>query len=100
MILNVQIFRPMSAHENFNSNRLPHRYLADQEFQVIGRQSLTSLKEAISCVADINIHDDFSEKPEAAQNLAASDIYGSSFFFINDCFYNDLRNSDNIDYSE
>ena len=89
----------MRSHDSWSTYRYPYRHLHDQEFQVIGRQFLTSLKDVISCISDINIHDDFSDKPEMAQNYVASDIYSSSFFFINDCFYNDMRNSDNIDYS-
>ncbi|BBN00664.1 snRNA-activating protein complex subunit 3 [Marchantia polymorpha subsp. ruderalis] len=62
------------------------RYLKAQEFVVIGSQPLTALKDRIYCLTDT-----VAEK--ANINLP------SSYFFIEDVFYNDMRHPKALDYS-
>ncbi|XP_065911015.1 snRNA-activating protein complex subunit 3-like [Dysidea avara] len=77
----------------------------DMEFQVLGSQPLTVLKDVISCQSDYLIYDDCSENPsEDVQKYVFELGKGrkdhSGFFFIDNTFYNDMRNPVNEDYSK
>ncbi|KAG9439116.1 hypothetical protein H6P81_019281 [Aristolochia fimbriata] len=58
-----------------------------QELFVLGRQTLTQLKDNISCLADELMH-------------KAKQYDPSGYFLIEDVFYNDLRDPSAINYSE
>ncbi|XP_068655154.1 snRNA-activating protein complex subunit [Aristolochia californica] len=58
-----------------------------QELFVLGKQTLTQLKDNISCVTDELMH-------------KAEQYDPSGYFLIEDVFYNDLRHPSAIDYSE
>ena len=79
-----------------------------QEIQVLGNQNLSTLRDAICCYSD------FSPR---ADNPPELDLYkhthliidrinsrtckmSSSYFFIEDVFYNDSRSPKAVDYSE
>ncbi|KFK44722.1 hypothetical protein AALP_AA1G294600 [Arabis alpina] len=58
-----------------------------QEFLVLGRQTLTELKDKIHCLTD--------------QVMEKAGTYDSSgYFLVEDVFYNDLRNPSATDYSK
>lgn len=99
VVLTIQFYRSVRYESHFGTT---HRYsfVADQELNVLGCQKLTQLKDAFTCVSDIANPGDCSEAPSTALNIAASDMYKSSFLFINNTFYNDMRDSGNIDYSQ
>ncbi|EFA86627.1 hypothetical protein PPL_00428 [Heterostelium album PN500] len=63
----------------------PCKSLKVQEISVLGSQKLTDLKDKIYCLRD-RILDGQNRK--------------SSYFFINNIFYNDTRDPNNIKYSE
>ncbi|XP_052796064.1 snRNA-activating protein complex subunit 3-like [Mya arenaria] len=67
---------------------------------VLGRQKLTDLRDVVRCVHDLAVAGDASENPDADCQNYAKDIYKSGFFFINNTFYNDLREDDARDYSQ
>ncbi|KAA6371625.1 MAG: putative snRNA transcription factor, partial [Streblomastix strix] len=63
----------------------PTKMLKQQEFQVLGSQPLTALRDRLYCLADYLLDGQQSR---------------SGFFLIENTFYNDLRNANNIDYSK
>ena len=68
----------------------------DQELHVLASQSLTTLRDKISCPCDYFITHDFSDDLEAFETTYESNPdppnpSPSAFFFINDTFYSDLR---------
>ena len=98
-VLTVQLYRPIRFSTHFGNT---HRYsfVCDQELQVLSSQYLTELRDAFTCVSDISNPNDCSDNPRAALNITSSDVYKSGFFFINNTFFNDMRNKHNRDYSE
>ncbi|XP_076443778.1 snRNA-activating protein complex subunit 3-like [Babylonia areolata] len=70
-------------------------------FEVLGTQTLTELKDAISCMKDDAIAGEFSSYPNLPNErlTPAKNIYKSGMFFIENVFYNDMREPDNRDYS-
>ncbi|KAF5742813.1 snRNA-activating protein complex subunit [Tripterygium wilfordii] len=58
-----------------------------QEFLVLGRQTLSELRDKINCLTDCVMQK--AEQPDP-----------SGYFLIEDVFYNDLRDPSAIDYSE
>ncbi|XP_013406021.1 snRNA-activating protein complex subunit 3 isoform X2 [Lingula anatina] len=79
--------------------KIPETFL-DQEFQVIGSNTLTDLRDKYSCVADFSVPGEFSEDPDMPQDNRAKDLFKSGFFFIEGTFYNDMRYDDCRDYSK
>ena len=71
-----------------------------QEFFVLPNQRLTELRDLISCQSDNLILGEFSNNPDLSYAKITKDLLTSSFFFIEQCFYNDTRNSLNRDYSK
>jgi snRNA-activating protein complex subunit 3 len=67
-----------------------------QEFLVLGSQLLTDLRDKIFCVSNYGPFRDVSDNLEAEFKTSGD----PGFFFIHDTFYNDLRNPDNLDYSD
>lgn len=99
-MLVVQVLRPIHSSHHAGEGRKQFLAIADQEFLCIGSQPLVALKDLISCQIDINVPGDCSDNPDISHKPSAGEINSSSFFFINDCFYNDMRRITNIDYSE
>jgi len=99
VILTVQFYRPIRHETHYG---LSHRYsfIADQELDVLGSQTLDKLRDAFICVSDISNPGDCSETPKESVKVIASDIYKSGCFFINNTFYNDTRDECNLNYSE
>ena len=99
VILNVQIFQPMHSSLHVGDHRKHVNPIVEQEFLCLGNQFLTALKDEIICPIDANPVEDCSDEPNKIKP-SAGEIYTSSFFFIDDCFYNDLRKTTNIEYSQ
>ncbi|XP_015785237.1 snRNA-activating protein complex subunit 3 [Tetranychus urticae] len=99
VILNVQVFRPMHHSLHVGEHRKHVNLIAEQEFLCLGRQLLTALKDEIICSVEVNPAEDCSDDPEK-ERPSARELYTSSFFFIDDCFYNDFRSANNIDCSQ
>lgn len=66
-----------------------------QEIRLLGSHSLTVLRDNIRCYEAPLL--DISENPLCDVSAQCHD---SSFIFVDDTFYNDGRNPDNLDYSE
>lgn len=73
----------------------------DRELIVHADQSLSALKDKLVCPLDlVYLCGECSEAPETADDTLAQDLYKSSFFFIENTFYNDTRDSAARDISE
>ncbi|XP_006811680.1 snRNA-activating protein complex subunit 3-like [Saccoglossus kowalevskii] len=76
------------------------RVVINTEILVLGPQYLTELRDKILCVSDLSVAGEFSETPMLAQDNRAKDVFKSSFFFIENVFYNDMRDETCTDLSE
>ncbi|KII66027.1 snRNA-activating protein complex subunit 3 [Thelohanellus kitauei] len=61
---------------------------------------LTDLKDSLLCQSDYICLDDHSENPGRTDSRITKDVHKSGFFFINNVFYNDMRDPSNIEYSK
>lgn len=68
-----------------------------EEFQCLGSNLLTELRDKISCICNKKRFFELSTNPTAENPEKLSD---PGFFFIENTFYNDMRNPNNADYSE
>ncbi|KAG1673619.1 snRNA-activating protein complex subunit 3 [Nymphon striatum] len=100
VVLDVQIFRPVSDKWKKDLSLLNVEIHLDQELRVLGRQPLTMLRDKIHCPIDYSIPEEVSENPFHHNFALNKTLYKSGFFFIDDTFYNDFRDSQNIDYSK
>lgn len=66
---------------------------------VLGSQKLTELRDAISCVSDLQIGGEFSKNPDLAPENICKDLFKSAFFVFEGVFYNDMRYPDCRDLS-
>ncbi|KAJ5074682.1 snRNA-activating protein complex subunit 3 [Anaeramoeba ignava] len=81
---------------------IDHRNELDltQTIELLGNQYLTTLKDFIECATEHIIEDLEKEKVEIMPNIPINkENFKSGYFFINNTFYNDLREEVNIDYS-
>lgn len=99
VVVVVRVYRPYRHLAPFQSyGQTSIKYA--QEILLLGHHTLADLREKIWCPADMN-----AVGPQQVDTLAcpatrAGDVYKSGFFYIEGTFYNDLRDPDNIDYSE
>ncbi|XP_031557356.1 snRNA-activating protein complex subunit 3-like [Actinia tenebrosa] len=70
-----------------------------QEFLVLSHQKLTSLRDKIYCASDHVVPGDHSDNPNLLQVAKCKDICKSGFFYIENVFYNDMRDGLSRDYS-
>ncbi|XP_064620708.1 snRNA-activating protein complex subunit 3-like [Lineus longissimus] len=92
VVLTVQVYDPFHRGDN--------RAQMDSEMLVCGRQCLTELRDVIMCPKDFAINGEFSHNLDLPKDISAKDLYKSGYFFIEDTFYNDMRDPTNRDYSE
>eukprot|EP00057_Strongylocentrotus_purpuratus_P032666 XP_788428.3 PREDICTED: snRNA-activating protein complex subunit 3 [Strongylocentrotus purpuratus] len=64
----------------------------DRELMVHANQPLSALKDKLLCPMDlVYLCGECSENPDTADDTRAQDLYKSSFIFIEDTFYSDMR---------
>ncbi|XP_072167036.1 snRNA-activating protein complex subunit 3-like [Diadema setosum] len=69
-----------------------HMVKHDCELLVHADQPLTALKDNLICPLDmVYIEGECSEHPDAVSDTRAQDLFKSSYFFIENVFYNDMR---------
>lgn len=95
-LITVQLFAPIKDTSSADLRRLT----SVKEFVVASNQKLTVLRDAFRCVCDLVSPMDCSHRPNISESLNRAEQYTSAFFFINDVFYNDMRQSTSFDYSE
>lgn len=62
-------------------------------------QYLTDLRDQFKCQRDYGVPMDLSENPDQAERIFRGELFKSGFFLIEDTFYNDMRDCNNIDLS-
>lgn len=92
--LYIRIYRPTRAT---HIGRTLERPVFAEEFECLGSNMLTELRDKIHCVCNHKRFFDISEHPDAPLPSKDTD---PGYFFITDTFYNDKRNPSNADYSE
>ncbi|XP_067839509.1 snRNA-activating protein complex subunit 3 [Heptranchias perlo] len=92
VILTINVYSPVIFTKH-KENKPHHTML------VLGNQKLTELRDAISCVSDLQIGGEFSNTPDLAPEHINKDLYKSAFFFFEETFYNDMRYSECRDLS-
>ncbi|XP_045216380.2 snRNA-activating protein complex subunit 3-like [Mercenaria mercenaria] len=103
VVLTVHIHRPSKVKMAKKLYEEQGKYEApflSNTLLVLGRQKLTDLRDMVRCVHDLTVAGDMSENPDMDCQVYAKDVFKSGFFFINDVFYNDLREDDARDYSK
>jgi len=71
-----------------------------QEYLLLPEQTLSDFRDVIGCPSDEVTLGEQSNNQKLVDTQVAKDVYGSSYFFIEGCFYNDTRNPLNRDYSK
>ncbi|KAJ7335463.1 hypothetical protein JRQ81_013404 [Phrynocephalus forsythii] len=84
LVLTLSIFYPIILQKH--KLRKPY-----QTMLVLGSQKLTELRDAISCVSDLQIGGEFSSHPDQAPENISKDVYKSAFFYFEGVFYDDRR---------
>ncbi|XP_011290713.1 uncharacterized protein LOC101895021 [Musca domestica] len=92
--ITLRLYRPARVT---HTGRTIERPVFSQEFECLGSNLLTELRDKMYCICNDKRFFDVSEEPEAPLPSKETD---PGFFFINDTFYNDKRNPLNADYSE
>ncbi|KAH8254060.1 hypothetical protein KR032_008277 [Drosophila birchii] len=91
--LSVRVYRPPRAAHRGYKVEVP---VFAEEYLCLGSNYLTELRDKINCICSGKRFIDISDDPDAA--LPTIDT-NPGYFFINDTFYNDMRNPNNCDYS-
>ncbi|KAK7078715.1 small nuclear RNA activating complex, polypeptide 3 [Halocaridina rubra] len=102
IVLNVRIQRPYhkKTYLKKSSNRFPSH---SQELLLLGSQNLSDLRDALICINDLGVNQDFSADPQIhhLSHVPNNSIqFPSGFFYINGVFYNDVRDLDAKLYSD
>lgn len=92
VLLTIRFYEPFYYDRGSKNNNPKFA----QEFQVVGSNLLTELRDKIYCQCNYGPFYDISENPFKSTPELSTD---PGFFFITDTFYNDKRNHENADYS-
>lgn len=98
MLFCVRVYRPFKHLQPHSAGNVTIRY--SQEIWLLGHHTLAHLKDQIRCTADLYIVGEQQSDTERVRANRAQDVYKSGFIYIEGCFYNDMREAENIDYSE
>lgn len=93
ILLTIRFYEPFFYDRGSKNNNPKFA----QEFQVVGSNLLTELRDKIYCQCNYGPFFDISENPFVPTPDLSTD---PGFFFITDTFYNDMRNPNNPDYSK
>jgi len=94
----VRIYRPFKHLQTHSAGNVVIRY--SQEIWLLGHHTLADLRDQIRCTADLYIVGEQQADTERERAHRAQDVYKSGFIYIEGCFYNDMREEENIDYSQ
>ncbi|KAL5970966.1 snRNA-activating protein complex subunit 3 [Taenia solium] len=91
VVLTVFVYRPIALAVADCSNA-PWTMVMEQRIEILGSQTLSTLRDAIKCPQDMIYLGDCSEAIDnPSVHIPARAIYPSSYFFIEGVFYDDLR---------
>ncbi|XP_063978030.1 snRNA-activating protein complex subunit 3 isoform X2 [Diachasmimorpha longicaudata] len=95
ILLSIRVYKPYSSDPSYES-----KLKLSTVILMLGDQTLDKLRDKITCLSDLTIAEEISEDPQRGnRGIANRDIYKSGFFFIEDTFYNDMRDETNTDNS-
>ncbi|XP_014482975.1 PREDICTED: snRNA-activating protein complex subunit 3 [Dinoponera quadriceps] len=98
----VQVYKPFNSFTHRSKYYKPtiEMLRIKSVISILGCQYLTELRKKITCISDLSIMTNVSMNPDKQTRKLAKDVYKSGFFFIEDTFYNDMRDANNDDYSD
>ncbi|KAL3277457.1 hypothetical protein HHI36_012804 [Cryptolaemus montrouzieri] len=98
-VMNIYLYKPFSY--SFLTKNYPEKFRFSQEIQMLGKNTLTELRDIINCISDTGLQAEVDSPTSDISHLQkAKEKYPSASFFIDGVFYNDMRSPRAIDYSE
>ncbi|XP_025836009.1 snRNA-activating protein complex subunit 3-like [Agrilus planipennis] len=100
-LVTIKIFRPFLFQ--FETKNFSNKLKAGQQIQAIGGNRLSQIRDLIICSLDKKLCKEIEGRNIAKENKEEENplvLYPSNFLFIENVFYNDLRATGSIDYSE
>ncbi|XP_034949186.1 snRNA-activating protein complex subunit 3 [Chelonus insularis] len=98
ILIFIRVYKPFSAKSEDSRSRHTKIRLA-HVIAMLGRQTLAELRDKIQCLSDLSVTKESSEHPNTIVEVTNKDIYKSGFFYIENTFYNDMRDPKNKDNS-
>ncbi|CAG5107408.1 Similar to SNAPC3: snRNA-activating protein complex subunit 3 (Homo sapiens) [Cotesia congregata] len=98
MIIFIRVYNPFDYHRK----EYPVRHQRISLMHLIGVldcQTLADLRDKIHCISDLSLSRESSGNPQEYTEVSNKDLYKSSFFYIENTFYNDTRDPTNHDNS-
>ena len=95
LLIRIKVYKPYKRLKNY-----PTFITEAQEWDVLGSQQLTELRDVIGCLNDYCVPGEYSENLELTPDIRMKDVYKSGFFFFEGIFYVDMRDPGNRDYSK
>ncbi|XP_066585077.1 snRNA-activating protein complex subunit 3 isoform X2 [Prorops nasuta] len=101
ILVSVRVYEPFQ-HYSHNLKDYKHipRIVLSRVIEILGSQTLAQLRDKISCISDLSIPTEVSNNPDVKLGPMAKDVYKSGFLFIENIFYNDTRDPNNLNYSQ
>ncbi|XP_049871589.1 snRNA-activating protein complex subunit 3 isoform X4 [Pectinophora gossypiella] len=90
ILFRVRVYRPYPYNIKDKPNRVRHS-LFSRDVVLLGRQTLSELRDRIVCANDMDMRLDVSERVEDLPITTAKELFPSGFLFINNVFYVDTR---------
>lgn len=101
ILVYIRVYNPFIHRSHSCSVEKLLKISVNSVIVMLGSQTLAQLRDKITCISDLSISTDISDSPKRnTTGPSAKEVYKSGFFYIEDTFYNDFRDSSNIDYSE
>ncbi|XP_044010071.1 snRNA-activating protein complex subunit 3-like [Aphidius gifuensis] len=99
ILIEIRIFNPFVA-DSRHGPPSKRKISLSRVISILGCQTLADLRDKISCISDLSVSYESSNDPSAAQHLLSNkNLYKSGFFYIENTFYNDMRDKNNHDNS-
>lgn len=97
----VRVYRPFKHFQARQAGRTANVTIKySQEIWLLGDNTLEDLRDMIKCTANLHIVGDRQADGLKTPVVRAEDEYKSGFIYVEGCFYNDMRDANNIDYSK
>ncbi|KAK0164438.1 hypothetical protein PV328_003069 [Microctonus aethiopoides] len=99
ILVYIRIYHPFRSQ----NHEIPKRRMSvvlNHVIVMLGHQTLAELRDKIDCVSDLSCTIESSENPTEFLDTNNRDTYKSSFFYIENTFYNDTRHEESKNNSE
>ncbi|XP_041973853.1 uncharacterized protein LOC121729409 isoform X2 [Aricia agestis] len=91
ILYRIRVYRPFESTIKDKPQQTTRHSIFNNDIVLLGRQTLTELRDRIVCANDASMRTDLSNNPEAVQTSTAKEMFPSGFLFINNVFYVDER---------